>query len=119
MKRTIRWMKGLSIQRKLFLTILSLMMVIMGVFTGTYAWQSLEQKALNTGNSIVNKREVFLLKLARDKDGMETTQPIAGTTFYLFQETPPKDTQIGGIYTTDKDGKISVKLPSGNYYLKR
>nr|WP_245341992.1 Cna B-type domain-containing protein [Enterococcus rivorum] len=49
---------------------------------------------------------------------METTQPIAGTTFYLFQETPPKDTQIGGIYTTDKDGKISVKLPSGNYYFE-
>lgn len=93
--------------------LLAAVFVLSGFITGTLGWQSLGQKAKNetTGGSTVI--DVELIKLERDIAGKETTTPIANAVFLLFQTD---GTQLGGAYTTDADGKISLSLEPGEYY---
>lgn len=85
------------------------------VMTGTYAWQN-EQKVLNnvygTEDTMVS---VELVKYEKMTDGTKTENPIANTVFYLYRENGE---QIGERYITDKNGKINIMLPAGNYYFE-
>ncbi|MEV7286322.1 choice-of-anchor A family protein [Streptomyces sp. NPDC093252] len=63
------------------------------------------------------------------KTDADTGDPLAGATFELWQETngvpglqtsgPNPDTHVGGVCTTDADGRCTFgELPQGTYYLR-
>lgn len=95
-------------------TLLVLVFVLSTVVGVTYAWRSFNQEAENK-IKIQQDIPVELLKLRKEQDGTKTEIPISGTIFHLFKEDGE---QIGDTYTTDNEGKISVKLPEGKYYFE-
>lgn len=110
--------KNLSTQRKIVVLFILSLLAVVSLMTGTRAWTSVGQRALNTGQNTVEKKAVYLQKLERDLEGKETNVTIKGAQFYLYQVGKSKDTQIGSTYTTDKEGKIQVQLAVGEYYFE-
>lgn len=110
--------KNLSIQRKIVILFTLFLLAVASLMTGTHAWMSTGQRALNSGQNTVEKKAVYLQKLERDLEGNETNVTIKGAKFYLYQLGKSKDTQIGSTYTTDKEGKIQVELAVGEYYFE-
>jgi pilin isopeptide linkage protein len=104
--------RKLSLSSKIFSIVFFLLLLLVGK---TLTWTSVSQSALNMWG-IDSKREVHLLKLEKDMNGNETEHPVEGAEFYLFQVTPTGDVQIGGLYSTDAEGKITIDLAPGDYY---
>ena len=84
----------------------------------TFAWSSVSQSATNADEGENLTFEVILEKFERDVNGGETTTPIPNAQFLLFRVNDDEtSTQIGGIFTTNSNGQISVPgLFPGNYY---
>lgn len=102
--------------KRLIAILITLILVIPLLITGTFAWQSISQKALNeTGGREDITFDVELLKLEKSPSGDLTEIVVSGVTFYLFTADGQ---QIGGRYETDDEGRISVSLPAGEYYFE-
>ena len=101
----------LDTARKVVALLCTITFILSAVLSGTYAWES-EQQVLNDLSGTKTKFvSVELLKLEKESDEIF----IPDTEFYLFKAN---GVQVGGKYTTDKDGKISVKLSAGDYYFE-
>ncbi|CAD5896359.1 conserved hypothetical protein [Carnobacterium maltaromaticum] len=118
MKKCRQFIQKLSIQKKVIVTLLLLLLTITGLVTGTRAWTSTGQGALNMLHMNGKKQDVFLQKFERDLEGKETKTPIAGATFYLYQVKESEEIQIGSTYTTDQEGKIHSQVGAGDYYFE-
>lgn len=102
--------------RRMTSIVLTVAFALSAVMTGTLGWQSISQGAKNElGSSIERLVEAELLKLEKLPDGTGTENPVPGASFYLFTA---KGEQIGGLYYTDENGKIPVRLPPGDYYFE-
>ena len=102
--------------KKMIAVILTVILVIPLLLTGTLAWQSISQQAKNEmGGQDTKQLDVELLKLERSPDGEATEIAVSGAAFYLFTSDGE---QIGGRYETDDEGKIAVSLTSGEYYFE-
>lgn len=110
--------KTVSWQKKWIVALLLFLLTVVSLMTGTRAWTSTGQSALNMGHNTVDKKAVYLQKYERDIEGKETTKAIAGATFYLYQVEKKATNQIGGVYTTDKEGKIALEVAPGDYYFE-
>lgn len=105
----------LEISRKILSFICAVIFVISAVTSTTYAWENQQQVVndlLGTKTKLVT---VELIKLEKQTDDLNKEIPISNTSFYLFKED---NTQIGGKYLTDKNGKILLSLSAGNYYFQ-
>lgn len=115
----IRHRKGFAVQVVFFRVIsvvLSFIFMLSGFMTGTLSWQSFNHHALNETCAVMtHDTDVELIKYEKLFDGTLTETPLAGASFYLFQED---GTQLGGRFVTDDNGKIAVNLPQGNYYFE-
>lgn len=86
------------------------------LIAGTFCWQSLNQQALNeVYSATLPEIPVELHKLEKLSDGTLTEKPLSGAEFYLYTK---ENQQIGMLFTTDKEGKIKVNLPKGDYYFE-
>ncbi len=102
--------------KRMIAIFLTLVLVIPLLFTGTFAWQSINQQAKNeTVGQDTAYFDVELLKLERSPEGEVTEIIVPGAAFYLFTSDGG---QIGGRYETDEEGKIEVSLASGDYYFE-
>ena len=107
---------GKSILCRVMSIVLTAIFTLSAVMTGTLGWQSISQDAKNElGSSAERLVETELLKLEKLPDGTGTENPVPGASFYLFTA---KGEQIGGLYYTDENGKIPVRLPPGDYYFE-
>lgn len=105
----------LEISRKILSFLCAVVFVFSAVMSTTYAWEN-EQQVLNDLSGEKTKFiSVELLKLEKQNDNSQKEIPIANTAFYLFKAD---NTQIGGRYLTDKNGKITLSLSAGNYYFE-
>jgi len=86
------------------------------MISGTLAWLSISQNALNQAKGEGKGTIVHLLKLEKDANGVETEIVVPDAEFYLYKVAKPDDIQIGGRYVTNEDGKIEVTLKPGDYY---
>ena len=103
-------------RRKFLSILLTAVFALSAVMTGTLGWQSISQEAKNElGSSVERLVETELLKLEKLPNGTETDRPVPGASFYLFTA---EGEQIGGLYHTDENGKIPVRLPPGDYYFE-
>lgn len=91
---------------------LTAVFVFSAVITGTYSWYSLQTTVNEASQTIAAVR---LQKREKLPDGTVTDNPVPGAAFCLFTADSK---QIGGIYTTDEAGEISVRLPAGSYYFE-
>lgn len=91
---------------------------ISGLSKGTYTWVAHNQRALNIGQTTIEKKDIYLQKYERNLEGQETTTPIVGTTFYLYQIGKNENRQIGGTYETNSEGRIQIQLAAGEYYFE-
>ncbi len=108
--------KVIGSSKRLIAILITLILVIPLLITGTFAWQSISQQALNeTGGREDITFDVELLKLEKSPSGDLTEIVVSGATFYLFTADGQ---QIGGRYETDNEGRISVSLPAGEYYFE-
>lgn len=111
-------MKGITKRQRVLLMGTFAFMLTVLFMTSTLAWQSSQQKALNTLTVNRDPQSVTLTKLARDKEDHETDQVLEGAVFALYQVTKDGDKQIGGYYTTNDKGQINVDVPPGEYYFE-
>lgn len=112
--------RGLVAKRPILFSLLCLLLLATGI-TGTWAWSSGRQSAINDGQVQTAKRTVQLLKLERDTAGNTTNIPVPGADFALYeitQQDPEVYEQVGTVRTTDADGRISVALPPGRYFFR-
>lgn len=107
MRRVLRVWSGL-------LCLLFSVSMCLGV---TLAWKSLNQSARN---DIRRVQTVTLVKYEKNAEGEPTETRVPGAVFRLFAEGDEGDRQIGGTYTTNAEGKISLhlNLPAGKYYFE-
>lgn len=110
--------KKMSCLKQLIIGSLIIIALLASLVTGTQAWSSLGQNALNMGQNKVTLKDVFLQKYALDGEGNVTTTPIQGASFYLYRIAESGNTQIGALYVTDKQGRIPVTLAPGEYYFE-
>jgi len=101
--------------RRTVSVLLGITFMLSAFMTGTYAWSSVDQSALNEVQGTGSGFPVQLVKHEKLADGTATTNPIPGAEFYLYT---PADQQVGERYLTDENGKIDVKVKPGNYYFK-
>ena len=98
------------------------MLLLATGITGTWAWSSGRQSAINDGQ--VQDRQAYrpaTRKLERDTAGNTTNIPVPGADFALYeitQQDPEVYEQVGTVRTTDADGRISVALPPGRYFFR-
>lgn len=85
--------------------------VLSTAVTGTLGWQS-SQQTKNETAGVGKAFDVVLLKLEKLSDGSLTETPISGAGFYLYTSNGE---QLGGLYKTDKNGKVNVQLKKGDY----
>lgn len=96
--------------------LLTIVLVLSGLVSGTLGWQSLSQQAQNESeDNLPHYANVELFKLEKLPDDTLTQIPVPGAAFYLYKED---GAQLGGRYVTDSEGKIPVQLESGNYYFE-
>ena len=108
--------KVIGSSKRLIAILVTLILVIPLLITGTFAWQSVSQQALNeTGGREDVVFDIELLKFEKSPSGDLTEIIVSGATFYLFTSYGQ---QIGGRYETDDEGRISVSLPAGEYYFE-
>lgn len=86
-------------------------LVLSTAVTGTLGWQSSQQTKNETAGA-GKAFDVNLLKLEKLSDGTLTKTPISGAGFYLYTSNGE---QIGGLYKTDKNGRVQVQLKKGDY----
>lgn len=106
MKRNV--LKALSL-------LCAVVFLVSAVVSVTYAWENEQQAVNNIYGTKTKFIDVELLKLEKQSNKTDVEVYIPNTAFYLFKSN---GTQIGGRYLTDESGKISVSLPSGNYYFE-
>jgi pilin isopeptide linkage protein len=84
------------------------------------AWSDFTQSRTNDFRGTVAKTTVTLHKYEKTPEGDIIARPVANAEFQLYRGRPGDTSRpIGGTYTTDKSGKITVeKLNSGNYYFE-
>ena len=104
-------------KRKICINIITMLLAIMTIFSSVmtvFAWSDFTQSKANTFRGTVGKTTAVLHKYEKDN----ITTPVAGAEFELYKiEFDGSETKIGGLYQTDKSGKITVpKLNSGNYF---
>lgn len=116
--------RGLVAKRPVLFSLLCLLLLATGI-TGTWAWSSGRQSAINDGQVQTAKRTVQLLKLERDTEGNTTDIPVPGADFALYaitQQDPELYEQViledEALWTTDADGRISLALPPGRYFFR-
>lgn len=110
----------LTVRSRVLLSALLLTMLVTGI-TGTLAWNSGRQSALNLGQARSAERPVHLLKLEIDVEGNRTEVPVPGADFLLFRipdQDPENPEQIQTTFTTDQEGRITVSLPPGRYFFQ-
>lgn len=86
-------------------------LVLSTAVTSTLGWQSSQQTKNETAGA-GKAFDVNLLKLEKLSDGTLTKTPISGAGFYLYTSNGE---QLGGLYKTDKNGKVQVQLKKGDY----
>ncbi|MBQ8401184.1 MAG: Cna B-type domain-containing protein [Clostridia bacterium] len=98
--------------QRYILVLCSLVFIVAAITSGTLAWQSIGQTAANVLLGI-NPPICYVQLLKTDQNG----EPVPGAEFTLHEVGGE---QIGGIYTTDEDGRIILpdKLPKGDYYFE-
>lgn len=110
-----------SLKNQAFYKVICLLPVCITVFltvvTTTLAWS----RGLNVINEFIGAEPesytVVLQKYEKDIDGTLTAIPIKDAEFYLYREDAEGDTQIGGRFSTDENGRITVTgLSEGAYY---
>lgn len=92
----------------------SVLFAISAFVSVTYAWENEQQATNNLYGSKTKFNSVELVKLEKSEDDSAEIA-IPDTAFYLFKAN---GAQVGGRYVTDKNGKIHVSLPAGNYYFE-
>ncbi|MEY8444364.1 prealbumin-like fold domain-containing protein [Lactococcus ileimucosae] len=120
MNRVKRILSKLTVRSRVLLSALLLTMLVTGI-TGTLAWNSGRQSALNLGQARSAERPVHLLKLEIDVEGNRTEVPVPGADFLLFRipdQNPENPEQIHTTFTTDQEGRITVSLPPGRYFFQ-
>jgi len=98
--------------RRAVSALLALLFIFAIAISGTFAWTSIAQVAVNQAMG-EGSSAVELLKLEKSADGTVTGLPLPGAEFYLYTED---GVQVGGRLITNEEGKIRVSLPDGNYY---
>jgi len=118
----IKAVKQLSLSNKIVSMILAVIMFISTAMTGTLAWTSLDQSALNefsgttSGTGGDSEYTIVLVKLEKALDGTTTETPIQGAEFEFYKQTSSGDEKVG-TYTTDEKGNITLNnIIEGNYY---
>ena len=91
---------------------LALVLILTIAVSGTFAWQN-SQTVKNEVKQVLYTAELH--KYERDSSGAETEKPLSDAVFLLFRAD---DTQVGDVYTTDVNGKITVSLAEGSYYFR-
>ncbi|MDR2646670.1 MAG: Cna B-type domain-containing protein [Oscillospiraceae bacterium] len=96
--------------------VLTVVCAVSAFLSGAYAWNE-QQSYTNDFRGTVAKTSVVLHKTEKSADGDIIARPVPNATFLLFKQAYDGSwTQIGGIYTTNESGKITVeKLNSGHY----
>lgn len=120
MYRLKQILSKLTVKSRVLLSALLLTMIVTGI-TGTLAWNSGRQSALNLGQTRMGERPVHLLKLEIDTEGNQTELPVPGADFLLFEipaNNPDSPVQIQATFTTDQEGRITVSLPPGRYFFQ-
>lgn len=112
------WLKQATHRQRIPLALGLSLLALIALISSTFAWQASKQQTINLLGIERVPQTVELVKLAKDKEGNETDQPLKGTIFALYEVKEKQDQQIGGYYTTDETGKIAVSVPSGNYYFE-
>lgn len=108
----------LNVRHRVLLSALLLTLIATGI-TGTLAWSSGRQSALNQGQTSTEMRPVHLLKLERDTEGNQTEIAVPGADFVLYNNQDPENpVQIQTTFTTDQEGRITVSLPPGQYFFQ-
>ncbi|MDT2725836.1 Cna B-type domain-containing protein [Lactococcus formosensis] len=108
----------LNVRHRVLLSALLVTLLATGI-TGTLAWNSGRQSALNQGQTSTEARPVHLLKLERDTEGNQTTVPVPGADFVLYNAQDPENpVQVQSTFTTDQEGRITVSLPPGRYFFQ-
>lgn len=105
-----------SVLYRIICVLLTVVLLISTFMSGTFTWYQFLGK---TNQFIgIGNYSVELIKLAKDVDGQPTEETVENAEFYLYKDNGDDAvTQIGGRFTTDEDGKITVgSLESGNYY---
>lgn len=93
----------------------SVLFAISAFISVTYAWKNEQQVTNNLYGTKTKFNSVELIKLEKSEKADSDEIAIPETAFYLFKAN---GAQIGGRYVTDKNGKINVSLPAGNYYFE-
>lgn len=106
MKRIV--LKGISL-------VFAVLFAISALISVTYAWENEQQATNNLYGSKTKFNSVELVKLEKSDSPESDEIAIPETAFYLFKAN---GVQIGGRYVTDRNGKINVSLPAGNYYFE-
>lgn len=88
----------------------ALVLLLSLTLTGTFCWQGVNQQALNEVRPVPDMATVELVKLESD-----TNIPLSGVGFLLYRSD---GTQVGGLFTTNVEGKITVALPAGEYWFE-
>ncbi|EKF51044.1 prealbumin-like fold domain-containing protein [Lactococcus garvieae] len=120
MYRLKQILSKLTVKSRVLLSALLLTMIVTGI-TGTLAWNSGRQSALNLGQTRIGERPVHLLKLEIDSEGNQTELPVPGADFLLFEipaNNPDSPVQIQATFTTDQEGRITVSLLPGRYFFQ-
>ena len=108
----------LNVRHRVLLSALILTLLATGV-TGTLAWNSGRQSALNQGQTSTAALPVHLLKLEIDTEGNRTDVPVPGADFVLYNAQDPNNpVQVQATFTTDQEGRINVSLPPGRYFFQ-
>lgn len=100
-------------KNKSVISILCVIMMLVAMIQGTYAWVHMSQDANGALMYIRDTFPVELVKYERQADGTYTEIPMEDIGFGLFTEDGE---QVDEIFYTDEDGYIRTDLPIGNYY---
>jgi len=99
---------------------ISFILVFVTVLTSmltAFAWNDFTQSKTNVFRGTIAKTSVTLHKYEMDENGIISAVPVRGAEFELYMlSADGTDKKIGGTYTTNESGKITVeKLNSGTF----
>ncbi|MCL2655773.1 MAG: Cna B-type domain-containing protein, partial [Coriobacteriia bacterium] len=107
-----------KINKVLFSAVLTLALLLSSA-AAAFAWYDFTQSYTNTFSGSVSKTKVILHKYAKTPAGDILQDPVAGAQFLLYRVSGANQAQIGGLYTTDSSGKITVTgLGPGSYMFR-
>ena len=107
-------------QKRRIFTLVTILLAVTLLFSSiltVFAWTDFTQSRTNEFRGTVEKTDVVLQKYEKNQDGTIISRPVKNAEFMLYRlGFDGSWQQIGGIFTTNASGKITVeKLSSGKY----